>query len=445
MSPSFHITPTRKGGRKIAFLAAVIFPALGAAVVGAAAELPPPAESSVDFSRDVVPILREKCFACHGPDIQQAGLGLDARFLLLRGGKSGPAFIEGNSAESLMIKRLAGSDLGVQMPPTGALPAEQIGILRRWIDDGAPWDVAVVTAKKREVSTAAAAVFAALREGDVDAALNAITKDPELKTARDEGGATALMYAALYGDDAAVKKVLDSGAYQNLANDASATALIWGVDNLKKTRLLVEAGADVNAQTSDGATAFLVAARRPGSSAVLRYLLDHGADAKTANKQGTSALHYAAASGDLDMVTLLLERGAAVNAQAQEGTAPLARAAVGGNFAMVALMLERGADPNLVGASFHSSLEAAVLRGDTRIVEALLKADADVNRVGYGDYTPLMWACYSWNANPGVIRILLDHGADPSRQGKDGNSALALAQRRGDQELVSLLTKYSFP
>ena len=69
-----------------------------------------------------------------------------------------------------------------------------------------------MTAKKRGVGTAAAAVFAALREGDVDAALDAITKDPELKTARDEGGATALMYAALYGDDAAVKKVLDSGA-----------------------------------------------------------------------------------------------------------------------------------------------------------------------------------------------------------------------------------------
>ena len=120
------------------------------------------------------------------------------------------------------------------MPPTGALPAEQIGILRRWIDDGAPWDVAIVTAKKREVSTAAAAVFAALREGDVEAALDAITKDPELKTARDEGGATALMYAALYGDDAAVKKVLDAGADPNLANDANATALIWGVDNLKE-------------------------------------------------------------------------------------------------------------------------------------------------------------------------------------------------------------------
>ena len=153
MSRSFHIIPTRKGGRKIALRAAVIFPALGAAVVGAAvvgaaAELPAPAESPVDFSRDVVPILREKCFACHGPDIQQAGLGLDARFLLLRGGKSGPAFIEGNSAESLMIKRLAGSDLGVQMPPTGALPAEQIGILRRWIDDGAPWDAVIVTTNK---------------------------------------------------------------------------------------------------------------------------------------------------------------------------------------------------------------------------------------------------------------------------------------------------------
>ena len=275
----------------------------------------------------------------------------------------------------------------------------------------------------------------------MDAALNAITKDPELKTARDEGGATALMYAALYGDDAAVKKVLDSGADPNLANDANATALIWGVDNLKKTRLLVEAGADVNAQTSDGATAFLVAARRPGSSAVLRYLLDHGADAKTANKQGTTALHYAAASGDLDMVTLLLERGAAVNAQAQEGTAPLARAAVGGDFAMVALMLERGADPNLVGGVFHSSLEAAVLRGRHSDCRGAAQSRRGRQPSRLRRLHPADVGLLLLERETGVIRVLLDHGADPSRQGKDGKSALALAQRRGDQELVSLLTK----
>ena len=50
-----------------------------------------PSKGSGQFVRDVVPILRDKCISCHGPKIQQAGLRLDTRIDMLRGGKSGPA------------------------------------------------------------------------------------------------------------------------------------------------------------------------------------------------------------------------------------------------------------------------------------------------------------------------------------------------------------------
>src|SRR5256885_6758954 len=100
-------------------------------------KLPPPAKLAVDYTQHVKPILATKCFGCHGQKQQQSGLRLDLRQNALRGGDYGAVIVPGNSAESKMIIRLAGSDAGLQMPPTGALPPEDIGILRAWIDQGA--------------------------------------------------------------------------------------------------------------------------------------------------------------------------------------------------------------------------------------------------------------------------------------------------------------------
>src|SRR5215510_8762595 len=66
--------------------------------------------SAVEFVRDVVPILRDKCVSCHGPKVQQSGLRLDLRFEMLRGGKSGPAILENDDTKSLLIRRVSGSD-----------------------------------------------------------------------------------------------------------------------------------------------------------------------------------------------------------------------------------------------------------------------------------------------------------------------------------------------
>jgi len=92
---------------------------LNSARIAQAQELP--RSPSIQFVRDVVPILRDKCLSCHGPSVQQVGLRLDARFEMLRGGKSGPAILENDDSGSLLVKRISGSDAGMQMPPTGPL------------------------------------------------------------------------------------------------------------------------------------------------------------------------------------------------------------------------------------------------------------------------------------------------------------------------------------
>src|SRR5262244_4452942 len=101
------------------------------AVVSASAQvkLPPAATVQVDFLKDVQPILAQKCHSCHGEEVQQSGLRLDRRQLALRGGDYGPVIIPGKSAESKLIRRVVNGDGGLQMPPTGALSSEEIGIL----------------------------------------------------------------------------------------------------------------------------------------------------------------------------------------------------------------------------------------------------------------------------------------------------------------------------
>lgn len=105
-----------------------------------AGELPPPAKQRIEFDRDVRPLLVKHCYSCHGPEKQRAGLRLDRKADALKGGDDGAVIVSGKSAESTLIRLTAGVDPDRIMPPKGErLSAEQIGILRAWIDQGVDW------------------------------------------------------------------------------------------------------------------------------------------------------------------------------------------------------------------------------------------------------------------------------------------------------------------
>ncbi len=104
-------------------------------------KLPPPADQPVDFVRDIQPIFKSKCYSCHDGAKQRGGLRLDLKAAALKGGESfSPAIIAGKSAESPLIRVIAGLEEGLLMPPEGErLTVQQIGLLRAWIDQGAKW------------------------------------------------------------------------------------------------------------------------------------------------------------------------------------------------------------------------------------------------------------------------------------------------------------------
>jgi hypothetical protein len=100
----------------------------------------------VDFARDVQPIFQSRCYECHSARRQKGELRLDARAFALapRAESGGPILVPGRSAESRLFRLITLPDPAERMPRSGdALSAEQIDVLRRWIDQGAGWPAGI--------------------------------------------------------------------------------------------------------------------------------------------------------------------------------------------------------------------------------------------------------------------------------------------------------------
>ena len=93
------------------------------------------------FEKNILPIFERKCVRCHGPTKQRGGLKLDSRASAITAGNSGiAAIVPGNSRDSLLIDRVSETDPDMRMPlKDKVLTADEIEVLRNWIDAGAVW------------------------------------------------------------------------------------------------------------------------------------------------------------------------------------------------------------------------------------------------------------------------------------------------------------------
>ena len=97
--------------------------------------------ATVDFSHEIVPILRQHCVECHTGTKLKGGLSINDRASLLHGSENGPVVVPGDSAKSRLIELVESKDSDDWMPPKGPrVPPEQAALLKKWIDAGLPWD-----------------------------------------------------------------------------------------------------------------------------------------------------------------------------------------------------------------------------------------------------------------------------------------------------------------
>jgi ankyrin repeat protein len=268
---------------------------------------------------------------------------------------------------------------------------------------------------------------------------------------RDSRGNTPLMHAAAVGTIDAMRLLMKAGADVNARSGLDATALVWCATNPEKARLLIEAGAEVNVKTKLGRTPLMMAAGSAGSAGTVKLLLEKGADTTATDVRGNTALLDAAAANEMESLRLLADHKCDLNAGDFAGVTALAHAAGHSNLAAVRLLLAKGADVNashkreikvrngIIAASYITPLMTGAPAGDPRVLKALLDAGADVNRKDVRGMTALMLAVASDTAKPGTVRLLLDKGADASVKSEAGETALDWAKKFGNPRIIAML------
>ena len=240
---------------------------------------------------------------------------------------------------------------------------------------------------------------------------------------RGAGGlalATGLMLAGLANAHAG-SSVTDVNAREA----DGTTALLWAAYEGDATRVaeLIRSGADVRLGNRYGATPMSEAARR-GDTQILQLLLRAGADPESANAEGETALMVVARTGNIEAARLLLRHGAKIDAREQwGGQTALIWAAAQSQPEMIRFLLSKGADPNA----------RAIVRDWQRRVTA----EGRPKNMNRGGFTPLLYA-----AREGCIpcmKELLRGKADINLTDPDGTTPLVLTLMNGHWDAARLL------
>ena len=167
------------------------------------------------------------------------------------------------------------------------------------------------------------------------------------------------------------------------------------------------------AQAADDSLAALVRAKDHDGAVAL---LAKGADGKSREVDGTTALMWACYNGDADLVERLLKAGADVSVVNDYGASALQTAAVAADPRIIKALLKAGVNPDSPNPEGQTALMVVARSGNVESAKLLLDAGAMVNaREQWGDQTALMWAAAE--AQPAMIKLLLDHHADVNAHG----------------------------
>ena len=350
------------------------------------------------------------------------------------------------------------------------------------------------------------ALMMAARTGKTDAIRVLVEAGGNVNAKETWGGTTALMWAVSEGHADAARMLIGAGADVNARSNYVAAANGRGFEgrtpvanrtdpkaeefasgwltpltlaaregDVEMARILVSAGADVNAAAGDGKTALALAIFN-GNYDVASFLVDNKADVNKADAQRFTPLFWAVDRRNMEtapnfpwMVTAdpmplirkLLDAGANPNAlvnntpraRMREGSprivfaTALMRAAFAGDLELVKLLLERGADPKIISRDNETMLSAAAglafihgyHRGKSpeerlQVVKLFVELGNDVNWADDYGITPLM-AAGNYGSVP-IIQYLIDAGADLAAHdlGKKNDGAVRLQQRAADAD-----------
>jgi uncharacterized protein len=241
------------------------------------------------------------------------------------------------------------------------------------------------------------------------------------------GAEPTLLDAAERGDRATALSLLAKGADPNTPGPDGTTAIMWAAsnDDIELVRALIKAGANVKLKNQFGTSAITEAAI-VGSAPVIDALLKAGADPNTKNPEGETPLMAVARSGNVRAATLLLEARADVNAREEfGGQTALMWAAAQSQAEMVKLLASKGADLNARGV---------IRQWERKVITE--PRPKDMNR---GGFTPLLYAAREGCVE--CVRHLIEAGADLNLEDPERITPLVMALMNLHFEVAASLVK----
>ncbi len=343
--------------------------------------------------------------------------------------------------------------------------------------------------ENRGMAGSGLALIAASRYGFTDIVKLILEKNPPV-TIKGREGMTALAAAVLGGNRDIVELLLKKGSDINMIQRHSRTPIMIAAGNgdLQMVKFLAARKADINRITRNSncllyeaiksnmypmvklvldlkarikirdrnlETPLMQCAKMDATPdrRIAGLLLEMNADINRRNRQGKTALMFAAEKGHGEIVQLLVEKGATINDRDRKKKSAADYAAISGHADILKYLLEKGAGKPAVktGTKKKSSLflkpetalfhKAAAL-SNMNMLKQLVETGTDINAVDNSGSTPLLSALKSGVPEKKLletVKFLLDHDADPDIHDKNKISALDYASRRNLYEVAKLL------
>lgn len=266
-------------------------------------------------------------------------------------------------------------------------------------------------------------------------------------TVLDSDGDTPILSALLGSapNTEVVRLCLEGGASPDTArtNGATLLGISCSKGQLEIARLLLERGASLVAEDDDGDSPLIVSmlVSNPSEDGS-RLLVNAGADINVKRKNGCSVLYIAAEKGMTSLVKLLMVRGANLDQANVNGLAALHIAVAKNRPEIVRMLLDYGASVDLADNTGDTPLFYTVLVPgvDPEIVRMLWEAGADLDTVRQNGCTALFVACELGHSE--TARVLLDCGADPTIRSSSGVAPLLVAQKKKHMAIAAMLKNH---
>ncbi|MEX5730425.1 ankyrin repeat domain-containing protein [Providencia hangzhouensis] len=194
--------------------------------------------------------------------------------------------------------------------------------------------------------------------------------------------------------------------------------------------------------TSTLAHDFLTAAEQ-GQLEILKSCLEKGVDINTTNRQGRTAIVNASLNKHYECVSFLINAGADINKQDQTCFNPFLLSCLNNDLTLLRIVLPAKPNLDLLTRFGGVGITPASEKGHVEIVRELLeKTDINVNHTNFVGWTPLLEAIVlndGGEKQQQIVKLLLDHGANPHMTDKYGKKPLELAREKGYNEIAELL------